>query len=108
MPGFWFTGDDRKREKSSTLRDYGVPNRRSSVLYQGFAARSRARLEVLPERILATSNLSVALNDRRTTLADVGGLFERVAQLQYAPIVVVTANDLNTNRKAAGRKCAGN
>src|ERR1700677_4045230 len=95
------------REKSSALRDYGVPNRRSRVLYQGFAARSRTRLRVLPEQILVTGNCSVAPNDRGTALADVGGLFERIAQLQYAPIVVVTADDLDANGKAAGRKSGG-
>jgi hypothetical protein len=35
------------------------------------------------------------------TPADIGGLFERVPQLQYAPVVVMTANDLDFNGKSA-------
>jgi hypothetical protein len=48
------------------------------------------------------------LNHNWAALPDIGGLFECVAKLQYAPVVVMPANDLNANRKAAGRKRAGN
>jgi len=48
------------------------------------------------------------LNHDWTALADMGGLFECVPKLQYAPIVVMPANDLNADRKATRRKRAGN
>jgi hypothetical protein len=102
MLAFLLTGDCRnEREKFGTEGLRG-PEPALDVLYQGFAARSRARLRVLSERIMVAVNFSEALHDRWTALADVGGLFERIAQLQYAPIVVVTADDLNANGKAAG------
>ena len=47
------------------------------------------------------------LNNHRTALADTRGLLEGVCQLQDSPVVMVAADDLNSNGKAARRKCAG-
>ena len=85
--GVLLTGNYRSREKSSALRDYGSRT-----------GTGRYCIKALQQ----DQEQDVALNSGRTALADVGGLFERVAQLQYAPVVVVTAHDLHANRKAAG------
>jgi hypothetical protein len=40
------------------------------------------------------------LNKRRATLTDSCGLFEGVTQLQDAPVIVMTADDLNADGEA--------
>jgi hypothetical protein len=38
----------------------------------------------------------------RAALADVGGLLERISQLQDSPVVVMSPDDLKPDRKPAG------
>jgi hypothetical protein len=40
--------------------------------------------------------------------ADAGGLFEGIAKLRYAPVIVMAADDLKSNRQAGGREPTGN
>jgi hypothetical protein len=50
----------------------------------------------------------LALRDRWPLPTEAGGLLERMAHLQDAKIIAMTAYDLNTNRKAVRRKSSGN
>ncbi len=89
--------------KRSVQRDYGVPN-------QGFGRYSIKALQQDQELDWAWSGSAkvVFLNHNWTPLPDVSGLFECVAKLQYAPVVMMAANDLNTDRKPTRRERAGN
>jgi hypothetical protein len=59
-------------------------------------------------KIERRSAMIIALNHCRTTLSDMCGLFECVTKLQHAPVIMMTANNLHTYRKAARRERAGN
>ena len=76
----------------------------SGVLGQRMGGRGALRIMAV---LYLASALGCAFARDWTALPDMGGLFERVAKLQYAPVVVMPANDLHADRKAARRECAG-
>ena len=41
---------------------------------------------------------SLALRDRRASLAEAGRLLEGMRELEHAPLVLMTAHDLNSHR----------